>query len=549
MSYLTFKLSTEMFLVITATVLVGSLTWLLARFRRMSVLRRSGFPGPRPHLLYGHLRELSSSSNQAEIKRWFAESPGETVAYYVGGSPVLLTADIELLKRVQICDFGLFSDRQQLAKGGSNPCAVSRSHIMYAKQKKWKEMRTILTPTFKTRQLKSMGPAISGSVEEMLKRVASTNGNEFDIFPIFQSLSLDVIGKTAFGITSSQDASAAEHPFIAASKKMLAVKPSFLYKLGILFPEFSFLLYPLRLAMGWLRDFAEMPSPVTFVHNFCRAIVQARRQNPGAQHQDLLQQMINAKTSFEDIKQTSGSTLTATANEEAAIEMSPKENPSSRGDKKWRTMTDDEIIGNTFVFLEAGYDTTSTALAFTAHILVNRQDLQEKVRAEAEEVQSRLGALNYETVAELKLLDAVVSETLRLYPPVSLFTTRTASTDYDYNGKLIPEGCVVQAAVFQLHRSPRFWDEPDKFDETRFLGANRGKINSMAWQPFGAGPRNCVGMRLALLEMKLTLARLLLEFDLEATSATEIGEPSLASRMFFTFPRNGVKLRALPRRA
>lgn len=98
----------------------------------------------------------------------------------------------------------------------------------------------------------------------------------------------------------------------------------------------------------------------------------------------------------------------------------------------------------------------------------------------------------------------------------------------------------------QLHRDPCAWPEPDKFDPERFLGDNRKSINWTYWQPFGQGPRNCVGMRFALLEIKLAVSHVLTKFRLEPGPRTERGEITRNYKMFLVGPKNGIFVKAVP---
>ena len=159
---------------------------------------------------------------------------------------------------------------------------------------------------------------------------------------------------------------------------------------------------------------------------------------------------------------------------------------------------------------------------------------------------ARDGELDYNTLVELPYMDAVIHESLRLYPPISHFVTRVAARDYEYKGRIIPKGTKILVPVSQLHRDPQKWPEPEQFRPERFSKENRANINWTYWQPFGAGPRNCVGIRFALLEIKLALAKLLIKFKLEASPNTEIGTKSHAYRANIIQPKNGVFVRVVP---
>ncbi len=82
-------------------------------------------------------------------------------------------------------------------------------------------------------------------------------------------------------------------------------------------------------------------------------------------------------------------------------------------------MTDMEVIANSVLFFEAGYETTSTALGFVTHVLVNRQDIQNRMREEINQLIERQGQLDYNTVTELSYMEAVLFETMRMHPPIT----------------------------------------------------------------------------------------------------------------------------------
>ncbi|KAM7297217.1 cytochrome P450 3A11-like [Ixodes scapularis] len=154
------------------------------------------------------------------------------------------------------------------------------------------------------------------------------------------------------------------------------------------------------------------------------------------------------------------------------------------------------------------------------------------------------GKFSYDNVFSMRYLDQVISESLRFYPPVTGFITRTCQHDYEYNGLKIPAGMSVLIPPYQLHHDPNLWTEPEKFDPERFSVENKGSIDRIAFQPFGNGPRNCVGIRFAQLEMKLTLAKILAKyrFLLDERHLKEDGL-KIGSTFAVCYPQDGVWLK------
>ncbi|XP_075795521.1 thromboxane-A synthase isoform X5 [Pelodiscus sinensis] len=151
---------------------------------------------------------------------------------------------------------------------------------------------------------------------------------------------------------------------------------------------------------------------------------------------------------------------------------------------------------------------------------------------------------DYQNVRELPYLDMVIAETLRMYPPAFRFTRETLR-DCVVRGQQIPAGAIVEIAVGHLHYNPEFWPEPEKFIPERFTAEAKLQHNPFAYLPFGAGPRSCIGMRMALLEMKMTLLRILQKFKFETSTETQI--PLQLTSLSTLGPKNGVYIKIVPR--
>ena len=111
----------------------------------------------------------------------------------------------------------------------------------------------------------------------------------------------------------------------------------------------------------------------------------------------------------------------------------------------------------------------------------------------------------------MKYMEMVIDETLRMYPPAAR-TDRVASNDYEYEGIKIKKGQVVTVAIYAIHHDPSIYPNPEQFDPNRFSEENKKTRDSVTFLPFGAGPRNCIGMRFAVIEMKLLLASILSKY-------------------------------------
>ncbi|KAI8515237.1 Cytochrome P450 3A4 [Branchiostoma belcheri] len=180
---------------------------------------------------------------------------------------------------------------------------------------------------------------------------------------------------------------------------------------------------------------------------------------------------------------------------------------------KHRDETTGELTG-------VGYDTTANTIALTAYNLAFNQEAQDRVMEEVDTVVQNRGKLDYETGHELRYLEMCVNETLRIYPGAKRFD-RVCREDADINGLRIPAGTNINFPVWAIHHDPDLWPEPDKFRPERFSKEEVAARDPFAFLSFGAGPRGCVGMRLAMLEIKLALARALQKFRFVTCEKTE----------------------------
>ncbi len=152
---------------------------------------------------------------------------------------------------------------------------------------------------------------------------------------------------------------------------------------------------------------------------------------------------------------------------------------------------------DSFLFFIAGFDTSSTLLSFMAYELCVNPDIQQRLYEEIEETHRSLNGktLTYDVVQNMKYLDMVVSETLRLWPPAPN-TDRECVKDYNHDDGqckfTIEKGAVLLIPIIGLHLDEKYWDNPTKFNPERFSDDNKKNITPGTYLPFGVGPRNCI---------------------------------------------------------
>ncbi|KAG6544907.1 hypothetical protein Mapa_013598 [Marchantia paleacea] len=209
---------------------------------------------------------------------------------------------------------------------------------------------------------------------------------------------------------------------------------------------------------------------------------------------------------------------------------------------------DKQLRDDLMTMLIAGHETTAAVLTWATFMLAQNPD---KIKKAQDEIDSVLGGRKptYEDLKKLQYVRLIVAESLRLYPQPPLLIRRSLKPDKlpgghkgDVNGYAIPKGVDIFISVYNLHRSPYFWDEPDKFMPERFLKAKQSEVDGwagfdpqrsqgalypnetiadFAFLPFGGGPRKCVGDQFALMESTIGLTMLLQKFDVQLKGKPE----------------------------
>jgi len=199
-------------------------------------------------------------------------------------------------------------------------------------------------------------------------------------------------------------------------------------------------------------------------------------------------------------------------------------------------MSDDLIRDQLLTMLIAGHDTSTALLAWALYLLGRHPEAMKRARAEVDAVLGG-GAPTIDRIGDLRFLDRVVKETLRLYPPIHI-GTRTAAADMEFRGYGIPAGTRVLYSIYLTHRDPKHWPDPHAFDPDRFLPERARARAHYTYLPFGGGPRNCIGFAFAEVEARIVLARLLQQFDLRLER--DDVHPHMGATLE---PRPGVRMR------
>uniref|UniRef100_A0A8C5WEN0 Thromboxane-A synthase n=1 Tax=Leptobrachium leishanense TaxID=445787 RepID=A0A8C5WEN0_9ANUR len=501
-----------------------------------SQLKKIGISHPKPLPFIGNV--MMFHKGFLEGARHILQTCGPISGYYMGRRPVVLLSDPEAIKQVLQKDFHNFTNRMKLNLV-TKPMSDS---LLCLRDEKWKRVRSVLTPSFSAVRMKEMCPLINQGCDMLVSNLQgyADSGEPCNVQRIYACFTMDVVASVAFG-TKVDSQKNPDHPLVKSSKAFLELFTPFkpVVLLTLAFP--SVMIPIARRLPNKKRDQLN-----SFFLKVIRDIIAQRdAQPPNERRRDFLQLMLDARDSSShvtvdnfDIVNQADISPPAVHNREAHVENAY----SSK--KSMKRLNEEEILGQAFLFLIAGYETTCSLLSFTTYLLAVHPECQEIVLREVDEFSQKHAVADYSTVHELPYLDMVMCETLRMYPPAFRFA-REASHDTTLMGYKIPAGTVVEIPVVCLQNDPTYWTEPDKFQPERFTEEEKQKRHPCVYLPFGSGPRSCIGMRMAILETKITLFRVLQKFCFQTCPLTQI--PLQITAVSTLRPKDGVYVKVVAR--
>ncbi|XP_060802800.1 probable cytochrome P450 9f2 [Amyelois transitella] len=472
------------------------------------------------------------------MRRHLAEDAEEVyMAYpderYVGFiefmRPTIMVRDPELIKQITVKDFDHFVDHKDFF---SDFAPLMKASILSMTGDKWRDMRMTLSPAFTGSKMRQMMPFMMETSDNIVEYLKEHVNEDINVGDLIRRYTNDVIASAVFGlkINSLKDK---DNRFYTTAQRLFnfTAKQKMSMVLAILFPSLS-------------KKFGLQIFPEDVV-DFFRTIVSdtiSYRESNNVDRPDMIQLLMEASKGKlkQDNKQEFQDVGFATVNEELK---------SQDVLRKWSL---DELAGQVFIFFIAGFETSAGALVMCIHELALNQGVQEKLFREVREFTDGNQKVDYENIANLKYLDCVLNETLRKWSPASIMD-RICTKPYQFpppspNGKpyQVNPGDLVYYSVSPVHLDPKYWPEPRVFRPERFSDENKHNIRPFTFMPFGVGPRNCIGSRFALMELKILLFKLILNFKILKCEKTS--DPlELKPELFNIVAAGGTWIRMCPR--
>ena len=323
----------------------------------------------------------------------------------------------------------------------------------------WRVHRRMVQPAFHKKKLEGLMDIMYRTITQELDTI--TPNSQEDIFPLMGDLAFQVVAQSLFSADNIR-------------KRMLRLKDITTLNQKMLVKEMR-----QPYLMWWYRLKGDIETHLNYseeAKSILNEIVQERADS-GEEKDDLLDMLLSAR--YED-----GS-----------------------------SMSRNQLLDEVMILFTAGHETTANALSFTLSLLARHPEIQQQLYDEVKSVSFEDNPI-FEQIGKLQFTQQCIEEAMRLYPP-AYFMDRVSIEEDTVDDVRHKSGTVWLMSLYELHRHPKYWKNPDTFDPNRFRPDNKKEVSDYYF-PFGAGPRMCVGNNFAMYEMMLTIAILIKKFELTA---------------------------------
>ncbi|CAG2104891.1 unnamed protein product, partial [Medioppia subpectinata] len=461
---------------------------------------KRGINGPKPLPIFGSLLDFFIIPQPLQEINWFKKY-GKIYGYYFLKNPVLTIADPELIKTILVKDFHVFTDRRFQQLKSRHP--VMSKNMVDATGDDWKRIRSIASPTFTSGKMKSMYPRIRECLSDFMNHLETfaDNKTELNAKDMYGNYTMDVIATCAFA-TKTDVHKNLDSLFVLNARRVFNFN---------LFKLLSMIILPAFVVKKLNLSGAGTNTGTEFFLNSTKQIISTRKQTK-KKYNDFIQLLMDVEKGSDDERRDETDVHESHHVNEGKDELE-SEKKAFNIQLTDKHLTENEILAQALIFFLAGYETTATTLTFCTYELALNPHIQQRLYKEIVASVDSDGEISYEELAKLPFLDSVLSETLRLHSPAQRLA-RLASTDYKLGdtGITLYKGQMIEIPIYGIHHSEEYYPNPFQFNPDRFMPENRHNIIPYTYLPFGAGPRNCIGMRFALLEAKLALVHIIKKF-------------------------------------
>ncbi|XP_062129182.1 probable cytochrome P450 6w1 [Drosophila sulfurigaster albostrigata] len=495
---------TEFFIFFASVALV----FYIWQNRFYSYWQRNGVKSIKPEPIFGNIRSFLTGKvpffeqiSLFHTAKGFENEP--LIGVYFLKGPGVIVRDLDLVKTVMIKKFNYFVNRAM--KTDPIHDSLGYNNLLLSRSPDWKGLRNKISPVFTSGKIKQMYPLMVDIGKDLEDNLAKMPDNSVvRIKDKCARFTIDLVASIAFGIKANA--------LKMDNSEFFKVNTEF-FKLSLktLLDSFCIFLLPSLASLVHAKMFPK-PTRDFFIRTI--SYVLDEREKSGVQRNDLVDVLLAMK----------------------------RETKSQKNDFNNKDL--EFLVAQAALFQTAGFETSSSTMTMTLFELVHNTAIQDRLRSEIKEYFGDEDHISYERLQEMPYLCQVVNETLRKYPIAGYVERECAQPEsgekftlQPYYDLEVPNGMPFYVSTLAIQRDEKYWPDPEKYDPDRFAPENRDKINMDAYMPFGIGPRNCIGMRLGLLQAKLGLVHLLRKHSVTKCDETvdsfkfEVKSPLMASNV------------------
>ncbi len=421
-------------------------------------MSNSTVPGPTGNRFFGPLVKESRRDPLRFMTR-LADEYGDVCSFRVGLERIFFVNHPDHVHDILVNHYDNFLK----GRGSKRAKSFLGEGVLLSEGETHRRQRRMAQPAFHRNRIAGYASVMGEHCERMSSQWV--DGQVLDIWPEMVRLTLGIVGKTLFDADVGSKGDEVGQAMTAAASRYRAFK----------------------LPLAKLLESMPLPNMLHFQRGKerLRGVVLKlieERQRSGRDHGDLLSMLLLAEDEHND----------------------------------GRRMTPEEIWDEALTFFIAGYDTIATAMMWTWYLLSQHPEIEERLHAEVDEVLRAGGPATFDDLARLPYTQSVLSESMRLYPPTWRLVRR-AIRDFPIADHVIPARSLVVVCQYAMHRHPRYYPDPERFDPDRFTPEAKASRPRFSYFPFGGGPRHCMGEPFAMLEGMILLASLARHWRLRLT--------------------------------
>ncbi|CAH1635309.1 unnamed protein product [Spodoptera littoralis] len=532
-------------------LLLASSIWILYRWQQKSRMYRFAekIPGPASIPFVGNALIVlrKKPSDLVKLALEYGEKFGNVVRVWMGSNLIVFLTDpndVEIILNSQVhidkaTEYKFF--KPWLGEG-----------LLISTGEKWRSHRKMIAPTFHINILKSFVGIFNQNGKNVVEKMRPEMGKEFDVHDYMSGVTVDILLETAMGITrKTQDESGFDYAM--AVMKMCDIIHQRHYKLWLRFdaifnnsPFFKQQKHLLNIIHG-LTNKVIKSKKETYLENKAKGVVPPTLEElTRTPDESVLAN--NDKTLSEDVFKGYRDDLDF--NDENDI-----------GEKKrlafldlmiessqngTNNISDHEIKEEVDTIMFEGHDTTAAGSSFVLCLLGVHKHIQDKVYNELYEIFGDSDRPStFADTLQMKYLERVILESLRMYPPVPIIARKlNRDVKIATNNYVLPAGTTVVVGTLKIHRNPQYYKDPNTFNPDNFLPENTSNRHYYSYIPFSAGPRSCVGRKYALLKLKILLSTILRNYKV----TSDVTEDQFALQADIILKRtDGFRLKIQPR--